>query len=113
MEAEKQVNAAKDSGGKERKTHAHERCVKSTDVRNIHTKRVVRSTGTKKVVRSIYTKEATRALTPKGQQVIHTKGALPQGVTGARLTQGGHREHSQRCQEAVEKSCYIDGYMNT
>lgn len=106
MEAEKQVNAAEDSGGKERKTHAHERCVKSTDVRNIHTKRVVRSTDTKKKGRQEHLhKRSNKGIDAKGATGdSHKRGIATRGdrsKTNTRGASGTLTEVSGSCGEIL------------
>lgn len=105
MEAEKQVNAAEDSGGKERKTHAHERCVKSTAVRNIHTKRVVRSTGTKKGRQEHLHKRSNKGIDAKGATGdSHKRGIATRGdrsKTNTRGASGTLTEVSGSCGEIL------------
>lgn len=43
----------------------------------------------------------------------HKRGIATRGDRSKTNTRGASGTLTKRCQEAVEKSCYIDGYMNT
>lgn len=118
LRSETKETATEGSGDREQKTRAHKSCLRRVDVRGIHTKEALVAF-TQKINRNIHTKGVTRALAQKRLQRIHTKGALPQRgvrvIANTRDVRNIHKRgaRKQECNEAVEKSCYIDDYMNT